>query len=243
MQNDAQRSEHASIHPRSKGWYALPTAITCVSLGLGFYSIVLSINGRFQEAALALFLAMVADKLDGWVARKTGTYSAFGVQMDSLSDVISFGAAPAILAYLLALQDLGIAGVLAAIVYTACTALRLARFNVMSASADLRYFTGLPCPAAAALVASFSWVTIAYQFDLAELAPVMALLLVLLGVAMVCSIRYLSFKVMPPAGLLAVIAAFVLLGLVFLGVAATLLGAFLVYALSGPLFALGRRHN
>jgi CDP-diacylglycerol--serine O-phosphatidyltransferase len=190
-----------------------------------------------------LFLAMVADKLDGWVARKTGTYTAFGLQMDSLSDVISFGAAPALLVYQLALQDAGPLGVLAAIIYTACTALRLARFNVMSASADLRYFTGLPCPAAAAVIASLAWISITHPFDVAAFAPAMALLILLLGLAMVSSIRYLSFKVLPNAGLLVLIAVSVVLGLVFLGLPATLLGVFSLYAFSGPLLALVPRQR
>lgn len=240
MRNDTQSKEPDSDLPRNKGWYALPTAITCISLGLGFYSILLTIEESYQHAAMALFLAMVADKLDGWVARKTGTFSEFGVQMDSLSDVISFGAAPALLLHELALRDLGLLGVLAAIIYTACTAMRLARFNLMAAAADLRYFTGLPCPAAAAVLASLAWFATANQFDVADYAPAMALVIALLGLTMVSSIRYLSFKVLPNAGLLVLIAVVLVLGLVFLGLPATLLGAFSLYAFSGPVLAMVR---
>jgi CDP-diacylglycerol--serine O-phosphatidyltransferase len=243
MQNDAQHSERNPNLPRSKGWYALPTAITCISLGLGFYSILLTVEGGYQQSAIALFLAMVADKFDGLVARKTGTYTAFGVQMDSLSDVISFGAAPTLLAYQFALQDAGIWGVLTAIIYTACTALRLARFNVMSATADLRYFTGLPCPAAAAVIASLVWFSVANRIETASFAPAITLLILLLGLAMVSSIRYLSFKVMPHAGLLAIMAVAVVLSGWLWGIPATLFGAFFLYALSGPLSIPWRRKD
>jgi CDP-diacylglycerol--serine O-phosphatidyltransferase len=241
MQKDNKQSDRRSELPRPKGWYVLPTAITCLSLGLGFYSILLTIEGGYQQASIALFLAMVADKFDGLVARMTGTYTAFGVQMDSLSDVISFGAAPALLAYQFILHDAGIWGVLTAIAYTACTALRLARFNVMSATADLRYFTGLPCPAAAAVIASFVWFSVANRIEAASLTPAIALLILLLGMAMVSSVRYVSFKVMPHAGLLAVIAVALALSAWQWGVPATLFGAFFLYACSGPILTLGQR--
>lgn len=243
MQNDAQRSDRNPKLPRSKALYALPTAITCISLGLGFYSILLTFEGSYQEAAIALFLAMVADKFDGLVARMTGTYTEFGVQMDSLSDVISFGAAPALLAYQFSLQDAGIWGVLTAIIYTACTALRLARFNVMSSTADLRYFTGLPCPAAAAVIASLVWFSVANGIETASFTPVITLLTLLLGLAMVSSIRYLSFKVMPHAGLLALMIVAVVVSAWLWGIPATLFGAFFLYALSGPLSTPWRRKD
>lgn len=243
MEDDIPQTEDDPNLPREKGWHVLPTAITCIGLGLGFYSILLSIEGNYQQAAISIFLAMIADKLDGWVARKTGTYTAFGVQMDSLADVISFGAAPALLAYQVALQDAGLFGVLAAIIYTACTAFRLARFNVMSAIADFRYFTGLPCPAAAAVIASVTWISITHQFEVAAFAPAVALLILLLGLAMVSSIRYLSFKIMPSAGVLVTAAVFIALSLTFLGLPATLLGTFSLYAFSGPLLALVQRQG
>lgn len=242
MSNIVSRSKHDPDRLHAKGWHALPTAITCVGLSLGFYAILLSIEANYQQAAVALFLAMIADKLDGLVARKTGAYTAFTVQMDSLSDVISFGAAPALLVYQVALQDAGLFGVLAAIFYTACTAFRLARFNVMSATADLRYFTGLPCPAAAAVIAALVWVSVTHQMDAKAFAPAMALL-ILLGLAMVSSTQYLSFKTMPNIRALVITAAFVFLSLTFWGLPATLLGGFTLYALSGPLLTFARRQR
>ena len=125
----------------------------------GFYAIVMAINGRFDLATIGVFAAMVLDSLDGRVARLTHTQSAFGEQMDSLSDMVSFGAAPALIAYEWALRPLGRWGWIAAFVYCACAALRLARFNVNTGVVDKRYFQGLPSPAAAALVTGFIWLT------------------------------------------------------------------------------------
>ena len=144
---------------RRKGIYVLPNLFTLAALFGGFYGIVMAMNGRFDLATTGIFAAMVLDSLDGRVARMTGTQSAFGEQMDSLSDMVSFGAAPALLAYEWALRPLGRWGWIAAFVYCACAALRLARFNVNTAVVDKRYFQGLPSPAAAALVAGFIWLT------------------------------------------------------------------------------------
>ncbi|AVO34577.1 CDP-diacylglycerol--serine O-phosphatidyltransferase [Ottowia oryzae] len=144
---------------RRKGIYVLPNLFTLAALFGGFYGIVMAMNGRFDLATTGIFVAMVLDSLDGRVARMTGTQSAFGEQMDSLADMVSFGAAPALLAYEWALRPLGRWGWIAAFVYCACAALRLARFNVNTAVVDKRYFQGLPSPAAAALVAGFIWLT------------------------------------------------------------------------------------
>ena len=144
---------------RRKGIYVLPNLFTLAALFGGFYGIVMAMNGRFDLATTGIFMAMVLDSLDGRVARMTGTQSAFGEQMDSLADMVSFGAAPALLAYEWALRPLGRWGWIAAFVYCACAALRLARFNVNTAVVDKRYFQGLPSPAAAALVAGFIWLT------------------------------------------------------------------------------------
>ena len=144
---------------RRKGIYVLPNMITLAALFGGFYAIVMAMHGQFVAAATGIFAAMVLDSLDGRVARMTHTQSAFGEQMDSLSDMVSFGAAPALVAYMWALQPLGKAGWFAAFVYCACAALRLARFNVNTGVMDKRYFQGLPSPAAAALVAGFIWLT------------------------------------------------------------------------------------
>ena len=143
--------------PRRKGIYILPNLFTLAALFGGFYAVVMSMNGRFEQAAYGIFCAMVLDSLDGRVARMTNTQSTFGEQMDSLSDMVSFGAAPALIAYEWALKGLGKPGWLAAFVYCSCAALRLARFNTNLAVVDKRFFQGLPSPAAAAVVMGFIW--------------------------------------------------------------------------------------
>jgi CDP-diacylglycerol--serine O-phosphatidyltransferase len=144
--------------PRRKGIYILPNLFTLAALFGGFYAIVMAMNGLFANAAVGVFAAMVLDSLDGRVARMTNTQSAFGEQMDSLSDMVSFGAAPALIMYEWALKGLGKWGWIAAFVYCSCAALRLARFNTNIAVVDKRFFQGLPSPAAAALVTGFIWV-------------------------------------------------------------------------------------
>lgn len=151
-------SEEAPPRPRRKGIYVLPNLFTLAALFGGFYSVVMAMNGRFDLAAVGVFCAMVLDSLDGRVARMTNTQSAFGEQMDSLADMVSFGAAPALIAYEWSLKGLGRWGWIAAFVYCACAALRLARFNVNTGVVDKRYFQGLPSPAAAALVAGLIWI-------------------------------------------------------------------------------------
>ncbi len=145
------------VRKRRKGIYILPNLFTLAALFGGFYAIVMAMNGHFDLAGIGIFSAMVLDSLDGRVARMTNTQSAFGEQMDSLSDMVSFGAAPALIAYEWALKDLGRWGWIAAFVYCACAALRLARFNVNTSVVDKRFFQGLPSPAAAALVVGFIW--------------------------------------------------------------------------------------
>jgi len=142
---------------RRKGIYILPNLFTLAALFGGFYAVVMAMNARFDLATLGVFAAMILDSLDGRVARLTNTQSAFGEQMDSLSDMVSFGAAPALIAYEWSLKGLGRWGWIAAFVYCACAALRLARFNVNTGIVDKRWFQGLPSPAAAALVAGFIW--------------------------------------------------------------------------------------
>ena len=149
--------ETVVVKKRRKGIYILPNLFTLAGLFGGFYAIVMAVNGRFDLAAAGVFCAMVLDSLDGRVARMTNTQSAFGEQMDSLSDMVSFGAAPALISYVWALKGLGRWGWIAAFVYCACAALRLARFNVNTGVVDKRYFQGLPSPAAAALIAGFIW--------------------------------------------------------------------------------------
>ena len=191
---------------RRKGIYILPNAITLAALFGGFYAVVMAMNGRFDLAGIGVFCAMVLDSLDGRVARMTNTQSAFGEQMDSLSDMVSFGAAPALIAYIWALKDLGRWGWMAAFVYCACAALRLARFNVNTAVVDKSYFQGLPSPAAAALVAGFIWLMaelgIHRGADLAALSWlsweqitwIMFALTLYAGLTMVTNVPFYSFK-------------------------------------------------
>ncbi|MFN3616360.1 MAG: CDP-diacylglycerol--serine O-phosphatidyltransferase [Aquabacterium sp.] len=185
------------VRPRRKGIYILPNLFTVAALFGGFYAIVMAMNGRFELAAIGVFCAMVLDSLDGRVARMTNTQSAFGEQMDSLSDMVSFGAAPALIIYEWALKDLGKWGWIAAFVYCSCAALRLARFNTNIAVVDKRFFQGLPSPAAAGLVMGMIWVVT----DLGESALTlpwmvwMAFAVTLYaGLTMVTNIPFYSFK-------------------------------------------------
>ena len=155
---DSGSAAETPPRPRRKGIYFLPNAVTLAALFSGFYGVVMAMNGRFEAACIAIFVAAVLDGLDGRVARMTNSQSAFGEQMDSLSDMVSFGAAPALIMYQWALKDLGRLGWIPPFVYLAGAALRLARFNTNIGVVDRRFFQGLPSPAAAALVVGFIWV-------------------------------------------------------------------------------------
>ena len=191
---DTLDTDAVVVRKRRKGIYILPNLFTLAALFGGFYAIVMSINGRFDMAAVGIFCAMVLDSLDGRVARMTNTQSAFGEQMDSLSDMVSFGAAPAIIAYVWALQGLGRWGWMAAFVYCACAALRLARFNVNTSVVDKRYFQGLPSPAAAALVAGFIWLMTDLGIAGSAVAWPMFFLALYAGLTMVTNVPFYSFK-------------------------------------------------
>src|SRR6186713_3556066 len=154
---DTQRSLQKN-RIRRRGIYLMPNLFTTAALFAGFYAIVQAMNANFDQSAVAIFVAMVLDGLDGRVARMTRTQSAFGAEYDSLADMVSFGAAPALVIYEWVLRDMGKLGWIAAFVYVAGAALRLARFNTQLSVADKRWFTGLPSPAAAALVAGMIWV-------------------------------------------------------------------------------------
>lgn len=196
---DERRGEGLAPH-RSRRIYLLPNAFTTASLFCGFYAVVQAMNIRFEAAAIAIFIAMVLDSLDGRVARMTNTQSAFGEQYDSLSDMVSFGAAPALVIYEWSLRGLGKWGWLAAFVYVAGAALRLARFNTNIGVVDKRFFQGLPSPAAAALVAGLVWLVTdlreskwisASGEDLAWLSFVIT---VYAGITMVSNAPFYSFK-------------------------------------------------
>ncbi len=156
--DDPAQLANPPLRPKRKGLYVLPNAISLAALFASFYAIVMAMNGRFELSAYGIFSAAVLDSLDGRVARMTNSQSAFGEQMDSLCDMVSFGAAPALIVYEWALRDLGKWGWFPAFVYIAGAALRLARFNTNIGVVDRRYFQGLPSPAAAALVMGLIWV-------------------------------------------------------------------------------------
>jgi CDP-diacylglycerol---serine O-phosphatidyltransferase len=235
---------------RAKGIYMVPNMITLAALFGGFYAIVMAMNGRYDLATVAIFMAMVLDSLDGRVARMTNTQSAFGEQMDSLSDMVSFGAAPALVAYVWGLSTLGRWGWIAAFVYCACAALRLARFNVNTGVVDKRYFQGLPSPAAAALVAGFIWL----MTD-ADIGPLdvtygvyvrwgMFVLTLFAGLTMVTNVPFYSFKDLS----LKRSVPFAAIVLVALGIAVinihpptVVFGLFVVYGVSGYAVLLRRR--
>ena len=181
---------------RRRSIYLLPNAFTTANLFAGFYAVVQAMNGRFETAAIAIFLAMVFDGMDGRVARLTNTQSAFGEQYDSMADIISFGVAPAIVMYVWALQDLGRWGWLAAFVFVVGAALRLARFNTNIATVDKGFFQGLPSPAAAALIAGFVWLAVDNKFniDAKPLEWTAFTLTIYAGVAMVSNAPFYSGK-------------------------------------------------
>lgn len=226
---------------RHRGVYLLPNLFTTANLFAGFYAIMCAINGNFTVAAATIFVAMVLDGLDGRVARMTNTQSAFGAEYDSLSDMVAFGLAPAIIAYQWALSGLGNVGLTIAFIYVACAALRLARFNTQIGVVDKRWFIGLASPAAAGVVAGVVWALSDNGVGVVDLSiPVIilfAVLVALAGMLMVSNIKYYSFKDLdikgrvPFVAILVVVLAF---AVVFSDPPRILLLLFLVYALSGP---------
>jgi CDP-diacylglycerol--serine O-phosphatidyltransferase len=191
---DVRAQPRISEPIRKRGIYLLPNLFTTLNLFAGFYAIVHGMNHEFEKAAVAIFVAMVLDSIDGRVARLTRTQSAFGAEYDSLTDMVSFGAAPALVMYEWAMRDMGRIGWIAAFVYCAGTALRLARFNTQLSVADKRWFTGLPSPAAAALVAGMIWVLNDYQVRGGDVQWYAAALTVYAGITMVSSVKFYSGK-------------------------------------------------
>jgi CDP-diacylglycerol--serine O-phosphatidyltransferase len=233
--NNHKPDDSTLVRKRRKGIYVLPNLFTLAALFGGFYAIVMAINGRFDLAAWGIACAMVLDSLDGRVARMTNTQSAFGEQMDSLSDMVSFGAAPALISYIWALKGLGRWGWIAAFVYVSCAALRLARFNVNTAVVDKRYFQGLPSPAAAALMASFIYVMNDLDITGPTVAWPMFALALYSGLTMVTNVPFYSFKDVSKKSV-----PFVVLVAIALVIAAinidppkVLFGLFVVYGASG----------
>jgi CDP-diacylglycerol--serine O-phosphatidyltransferase len=236
MQDYQQERALAKNRIRRRGIFLLPNLFTTGALFAGFYAIVQAMNGRFDQAAIAIFVAMVLDGLDGRVARLTKTQSAFGAEYDSLADMVSFGAAPALVVYEWALRGLGKLGWIAAFVYVAGAALRLARFNTMLDVADKRYFQGLPSPAAAALVAGFVWIIDDYAIDPESIRWSAWVVTVFAGVTMVSNLKYYSFKTInlrrsvPFVVPLLILLVFALLSY---QPSIVLFGGFVAYALSG----------
>ncbi len=180
---------------RRRGIYLLPNLFTTAALFFGFYAIVQAMNNRFEISAIAIFIAMVLDGLDGRIARMTHTTSDFGAQYDSLSDMVSFGAAPALVMYEWALKDLGKLGWIAAFVYCAGAALRLARFNTNIDVVDKRYFQGLPSPMAAAMLAGLVWVFDDLGIDRELWLSIIAWVFTMYaGITMVSNVPFYSFK-------------------------------------------------
>ena len=183
----------------SRGIYLLPSILTTFGMFAGFYSIIASINGDFTLAAISIMVAMLWDALDGRVARLTNTQSDFGAQYDSLADLVSFGVAPALLVYEWSLSDLGRIGWLAAFIFLACAALRLARFNTQVGTSNKRYFQGLPSPAAAGVIASMIWLKF-WNFEYFDFGIVSLSYYIGVGITIVCAllmvsnVRYYSFK-------------------------------------------------
>lgn len=232
------RPRKALFNPelRRRGIYILPNLFTTAALFAGFYAIVQAMNLRFEYSAVAIFVAMVFDSLDGRVARLTRTQSAFGAEYDSLSDMVSFGAAPALVIYEWALKGMGKLGWIAAFIYCAGAALRLARFNTTLDVIDKRFFQGLPSPAAAALVAGLVWIMIDFNYSGEEVRWIACLLTIFAGVTMVSNFKYYSFKdinlrkSVPFIVILALVLGFVL---VSIHPPSVLFALFLCYGLSG----------
>ncbi|MCL2919842.1 CDP-diacylglycerol--serine O-phosphatidyltransferase [Shewanella litorisediminis] len=226
---------------KNRGIYLLPNLFTTAGLFSGFYAVIASMNGQFESAAIAVFVAMLCDGLDGRVARLTNTQSEFGAEYDSMADMVSFGMAPALIAYNWALSDLGKIGWLAAFVYCAGAALRLARFNTQVGVADKRWFQGLASPAAAAVIAGTVWLGNQYHIEADSVSYLFAVVTICTGLLMVSNFRYHSFKEVDWRGKVNFIVILLVVGVfVVISVepALILCLGFYLYALSGPVITI-----
>ncbi|WED43418.1 CDP-diacylglycerol--serine O-phosphatidyltransferase [Legionella cardiaca] len=234
-----QKESHSGI-------YLLPNLFTTASLFAAFYSIVASLKAQYEAAVIAIFVGMLADGLDGRIARLTNTQTAFGAQYDSLSDMVTFGVAPALLLYSWNLHKLGKVGWLVAFVYTAAVALRLARFNVQVETADKRYFQGLACPPSAAIVSALVWFCHQNQLNHFIFAIITAVIALLAAILMVSNVRYHSFKEIDFKGKVPFLYLLVMV-ILFVAIAANpsvvLFTGFVIYALSGPIQTLIALHR
>lgn len=241
MDKKQEQSQSAKLLlPR--GIYLLPNLLTTAALFSGFYSVIAAMKNIFDLAAIAIFIAMIADALDGRVARMTNTQSAFGAEYDSLSDMVAFGIAPALLVYTWSLSHLGKLGWLGAFLYTAATALRLARFNTQAHDQTKNYFQGLACPAAAGVITSAVWLS--YESDIVNglgIGIVLELLTILVAALMVSTIRYHSFKQIDLKGrvpFFVVLVTVVMIAAIAVDPPEMLFGGFFLYAFSGPAITL-----
>lgn len=228
----------------ARGIYLLPNLLTTAALFAGFYAIIQTLKAHFDTAAMSIFIAMIADNLDGRVARLTHTQTPFGAEFDSLSDMVSFGIAPAVLGFNWGLSQLGNIGWLIAFLFAACAALRLARFNTQVGMADKRYFQGLPSPPAAAITAGFIWMMENNNFVTTKwLVIIFAVLMAISALLMVSRIRYHSFKQMdwagrvPFAGLLVLV---LIIAFIALSPPDLLFICAVLFGFSGPVMTLWR---
>lgn len=243
--------EHQQTHERRRqqlkqnSIYLLPNAFTIAALFFAFYAITQSMHGRFESACIAVFFSMILDGMDGRVARWTNSQSAFGEQLDSLADMVSFGVAPAIVVYTWQLHQFGKLGYCVAFIYCACTALRLALFNTLIGKVDKKWFIGIPSPTAAALIIGMVWLGCRHQEHLVFNQYIILLLTLFAGLSMVAQIKFWSFKDMKsrrvPFG--TIIVFMLLLALLALEPAGVLFVCALMYSLSGYFYALWKKYK
>ncbi|ADC62788.1 CDP-diacylglycerol--serine O-phosphatidyltransferase [Allochromatium vinosum] len=226
-----------------RGIYLLPNLFTTAALFAGFYAVLSATQGRFEAAAIAILSAQFLDGFDGRIARLTNTQSAFGAEYDSLSDMVAFGVAPALVAYHWALGELGKVGWLAAFIFTAAAALRLARFNTQVGTADKRYFQGLASPPAAAIIAMGIWTAQEFGISGQDVSWLAAFLTAGAGLLMVSNFRYFSFKQINLQGrvpFLLAVAMMLGFAVIFIHPPLVLFLMALTYAVSGPVWTLFR---
>ncbi|MBE9515521.1 MAG: CDP-diacylglycerol--serine O-phosphatidyltransferase [Proteobacteria bacterium] len=239
--SETQQNQEDEPKIRRRGIYLLPNMFTTAGLFAGFYAIIMAIDGQFEHAAIAIFVAMIMDGFDGRVARMTNTESDFGAEYDSMADMVSFGVAPALVVHQWALTSMGNIGWFASFVYTAGAALRLARFNTQIGVADKRYFQGLASPAAAALLAGLVWLGADLGWEGADKRIIAFLLTFSAGVLMVSNFRYHSFKQINLHGkvpFIVMVAMMLLFAVVYLHPPILLFSGFLIYAVSGLILTL-----
>jgi CDP-diacylglycerol---serine O-phosphatidyltransferase len=228
---------------RSRGIYLLPNLFTTAALFAGFYAVLAAMNDQFENAAIAIFAAMILDGIDGRVARLTNTQTPFGAEYDSLSDMVAFGLAPSLVIYEWALSSLGKLGWMVAFIYTAGAALRLARFNSQIDTSDKRFFTGLPSPSAAAILAGFVWVGVDNELAPSTYVLPALVLTAMAGLLMVSNLRFHSFKDFDLKGrvpFFAVVIVMLVFAVVLSEPPIVLFALFSIYLLSGPVLAVQR---